>query len=367
MVNSIRPPFAMSACCRNRLAPRRPVDGQPRDVGQRGCADRHDLQRAVGPGQVDHQRVEQRRSDDVLTRARIDRIEAHRGEEVPRRHLPEVVVPTQPARVGKVGRPGGRAHLGLGLPRLPGVAVQVGDVVARLVVQCPRPRLRRPVCRHPAVLQVPRQPGAGLGRHAFLTVGEPELGVPVGRNHRVLEHRLVGQRRGEAGEALGHRLGHDRVRVRAHHDVRLDQVLPDRQPTRRLVAPQQRRHHPVDPFRCEQDEQCVLGPEGVPQRERRVGARRLPDRVGVAAVVPPVLVEFGRVLQRVEQRRIEGDEVVVGRTGDRDPVETLVPGRGGGGLDLRGCRTVRDLAVESGPRLVDRDQRDTDPDPTEQA
>src|SRR5664279_184004 len=74
-----------------------------------------------------------RAADHVIVGAGTDRIEAQGAENVPSRHLTAVVVAAQRVGLGAVLGSDHLMHSLLGLPRLAGVAVEVNDVMARLV------------------------------------------------------------------------------------------------------------------------------------------------------------------------------------------------------------------------------------------
>ena len=107
-----------------------------------------DVAAAVG-GRLDHQLasvrqlhgrlLEQRRADRVVRAADLQRVEAERAEQVPGGRLAVVLVTgvALPDLRADVHPPQRLAHLGLGLPRLPGVVVHVRDVVRDLVREAP--------------------------------------------------------------------------------------------------------------------------------------------------------------------------------------------------------------------------------------
>ena len=72
-------------------------------------------------------------SDHVVVAPRADGIEPQRVEDVPGGHLPAVVVPAERVRLVSVLRSHDLVNEPLRLPRLAGVAIEIYDVVARLV------------------------------------------------------------------------------------------------------------------------------------------------------------------------------------------------------------------------------------------
>ena len=69
----------------------------------------------------------------VIARCRIDWIEAERGKDVPRRHLPAIVVAVQTAWIIGILLARDLAHLLLRLPGLATKVIEISDVVAWLI------------------------------------------------------------------------------------------------------------------------------------------------------------------------------------------------------------------------------------------